>query len=368
MEVRFDRGSLKRPERKGGALVVEGYTARTHKPGDPLRYAHGDEYRDLAELKRIVEQLPGKPVVLPHPPKLIKRGAKPRIVGRVDAAWIDGESAAVRLHITDAAAARDLEAARDRADESAKPQLSLGYEVDVDARSYQRDTDVDHVAIVGSARCGDKCSLRTDERMDCSATCACQLVPSQGEEGIMADQKTDKQRADELETTVETLNQRIKTLEADIAAGAQAAETEALRKEKERADAADDKLRKVEQRYQADVRARVTLVAQASAVLGREVRLDDMTDRQIHETVIKRLDASVNVSSENDDQVRGRYNTLLALASRNAESQARVAEILGRGNEEQQRKDHAAESFEDHEKNRWKNTLKNGRTAAEGQR
>lgn len=165
MEVRFDRGQLQRPWRKGSALVIEGIAARVHKPGDPLRYAHGDEYRDLAELERIVSQLPGKPVVLPHPPKLIKRGAKPRVVGRVDAAWLDGELAAVRLTIMDGDAIAAVE--------SGTKQLSLGYEVSLDAAGYQRDTDVDHTAIIPAARCGDACSLRTDERMDCSATCGC---------------------------------------------------------------------------------------------------------------------------------------------------------------------------------------------------
>ena len=163
---RFDRGSLQRPLRRSGSLVVEGYAARVHLPGDPLRYDHGNEYRDLPELKRIIGQLAGKPVVLPHPIKLIKRGATPRIIGRVDAAWLDGELAAVRAALTDRDAAAAVEAGT--------KQLSLGYELDhVDAAGFQRDSEVDHLAIVSMARCGDTCSLRTDARMDCAATCGC---------------------------------------------------------------------------------------------------------------------------------------------------------------------------------------------------
>ncbi len=362
--IRFDRGQLRKPQRQSGTLVVEGHAARVHRPGDPLRYAHGDEYRDRAELQRIVDQLPGVPVTIPHPPGLIRDGAKARVVGRVDAAWIDGEHAAVRMTVTDASAARSID--------DGTRELSLGYACGVRADGHQDDTEVDHLAIVERARCGATCSLRTDERLDCSSTCACQIDRSHavGELGhnereTMADEKTDKQRADELETTVTTLTGEVKRLEGLIAANATAAETSALRKEKARADAADENVRKLEAKFDANVRARVALVTQATTVMGREFRMDDLSDRQIHEAVIKRLDASVNVGSENDDQVRGRFNTLLTLAARNVESQARVAEILGRTTETARKDD--SESYESIENNRWKKTLSNGRaTAAEG--
>lgn len=365
--IRFDRGTLQRPLRRDGALVVEGYAARVHTPSDPLRYPHGNEYRDRAELEKLVAQLPGLPVTLPHPPGLLKYGAKGRVIGRIDSAWLDGDAAAVRMTITDAVSEI----------ESGVKELSLGYETDLDAANYQRDSRADHLAVVAAARCGKTCSLRTDASTDeeshCACGCALQIDRPAGcgeightERETMADEKTDKQRADELETTVATLNTRIKTLEGDLAAGAQTAETEALRKEKLRADAADENVRKLEAKFADSVRARVSLVTQATAVLGTTVRLDDMSDRQVHEAVIKRLDASVNVASENDDQVRGRFNTLLSLNARNVESQARVAEILGRGNPtEAARAD--SESYEDSERNRWKSTLKNGRnSAAEG--
>jgi hypothetical protein len=169
VEIRFDRGTLQRPQRRGDAFVVEGYAARVHKPGDPLRYSWGDEYRDDAELKRIVDQLVGLPVTLPHPPGLLKTGAKGRIIGRVDSAWLDGELAGVRLTITDRTAARAIEAGT--------KELSLGYETQVREDGYQHGSEADHLAVVSAARCGDACSLRTDARMDCSETCACSREP-----------------------------------------------------------------------------------------------------------------------------------------------------------------------------------------------
>lgn len=360
--VRVDRGSLSRPQRRDGALFVEGHAARVHGPSDPLRYKHGDEYRDVAELRRIAAQLPGKPVTLPHPPGLIMHGAVPRVVGRVDEAWLDGDHVAVRLRIDAAEAASAIE--------SGTKELSLGYATDVDAAKFQRETDVDHLAIISMARCGRTCSLRVDDvRLDCAETCACSTEIDQSEharESVRMADKTDKQRADELETTVATLTDEVKRLEGLIAAGATAAETEAIRKEKQRADAAEEKVRELDAAYQAGVRARSKLLLEASTQLGATFRMDDLTERQIHEAVIKRLDASVNTSGENDDQVRGRYQTLLALAARNVESQQRVAEILGRENRTDAHRAEREESYEDHEKNRWKTTLKNGRAAAEG--
>lgn len=357
--VRIDRGPLQRPTRAGKALVIEGHAARVHRPGDPLRYAHGDEYRDAAELRRIVEKLPGTPVTLPHPPGLIRDGAVGRVVGRVDSAWVDGEHAAVRLTVLDESAARAVEAGT--------KELSLGYACGIRTDGHQIETEVDHLAIVEKARCGATCSLRTDARLDCSATCACaQIDPTNRvmESGTMADEKkTDKQRADELDTANATLTAEVKRLEGIIAAGAQAAESDKVKELQTKLDEANAKIQRFDEALEKRSDALATLRLEAMRHLDAKTRLDGMTERQVHELVIKRLDASVNVASENDDQVRGRYNTLVALASRNVESQARVAEILGKVSTEAQRKD--TESYEEIENNRWKKTLQRGRAAAQ---
>lgn len=181
--------------------------------------------------------------------------------------------------------------------------------------------------------------------------------------------KTDAQRADELETTVATLNARIATLEADILSGAQAAESDAVKTAVARADAADAQIAKFAETLQTEARARAKLERDAGKVMGPTFRMDDMTERQIQDSVVKRLEPSIDVSSENADQIRGRYNTLVAIASRsidsNAESKQRLSAIVASANDAP-RKDTAA-TFEDLERNRWKQTLKNGRgNAVEG--
>jgi hypothetical protein len=355
MELRFDRGVLQRPVRKDGTLVLEGHAARVHRPGDPLRYPHGNEYRDDGELRALVGQLKGIPVTLGHPRGLISEGAPARVVGRVDAAWLDGEHAAVTATITDRNAIDEIMAGT--------KELSLGYSTDVDGAGYQRGSRADHLAVVSSARCGASCSLRTDENTACACGCSGEIdrAGSRGESVRMAE-KTDKQRADELETTVATLNAEVKRLEALIASGAHAAESEALRAAVARADAAEAKVAQLDEVLEKRADERAKLRTEAAAFVGAAVRLDGMTERQIHEVVIKRLDASLNIASENDDQVRGRYNTLTALATRNAESQRHISQVLSRTAATERKDD--APSHEDVENSRWKKTLSKGRDAA----
>lgn len=365
MLIRFDRGPLQRPQRRGDAFVVEGYAARTHKPGDPLRYAHGDEYRDAGELARIASQMKGLPVTLPHPPGLLRNGVKGRIVGRVDDAWVDGDKLGVRLTVTDRNAASEVEAGT--------KELSLGYATRVDEAGYQRDSEADHLAIVQAARCGSTCSLRTDEAdvielpACCDACAAHAQIDRNNKSGELGDtMKTleeAKARIDELGGENTTLKTRITELEALVASGAQAAESEAVKKATERADAAEQKVARFDETFTTAVQARAKLEREAAAVLGAQVRLDGLTDRQIHELAVKRLDASADVAAANDAELRGRYNTLIGLSARNAESQARIAEILG-GQKPTPAPRADEESYESLMRNSWK---QNRRAAAGGQ-
>lgn len=180
--------------------------------------------------------------------------------------------------------------------------------------------------------------------------------------------KTDKERVDELTGENKQLQDRIKQLEADIAAGAQAAESEKIAAEKRRADEAEAKIQRFDETFTARVQARVKLQYEAGAIMGAEFRMDDMPDRAIYEAVVKRLDSARDVKPLSDAELRGHYSALLSLSARNVESQKRVAEILGRqdGGPAPAARADAEPSYEEHERNAWKTTLKNGRAAAEG--
>jgi hypothetical protein len=173
---------------------------------------------------------------------------------------------------------------------------------------------------------------------------------------------TDKDRADELSGENKQLKARVTELEGLIAAGAQAAESDKVKAEKERADAAEAKVSRFDETFLGAVRARTKLEREAGTVMGPEFRMDDMTERQIHEGVVKRLDASTDVKAANDAELKGQYTALISLSAKNTESQKRVAEIIGRTAQDTRKDD--SPSYEEIENNRWKKTLSKGRDAA----
>lgn len=147
-------GELAPPRRAGSAMI---YTGRVGRTG-PLKYPWGVERRDDRELQSIIPQLAGKPITWLHPAGTIRGGAEAKVVGRIVRGWIDGDFAAAELRIDDAKARRGIaEGTR---------ELSLGYTVDI-VGGFQRNTEIDHLAIVPVARCGPACVIRADATACC---------------------------------------------------------------------------------------------------------------------------------------------------------------------------------------------------------
>lgn len=159
MLVHQDRGDLPAPI---DARIYSGRAARVQPPADPLTYPYGIEHRDLAELERVATLLPGKPVTLLHPDDLISEGAQAHIVGKIRAARVDGEHIVVEFEVTDPAGRAAID--------DGIHELSLGYTCRLDGDRYQRDTVVDHLALVPRARCGESCALRADRADQASPT------------------------------------------------------------------------------------------------------------------------------------------------------------------------------------------------------
>jgi hypothetical protein len=165
--IKVRRDSLGTLAASKTARVFEGRVARVHAPGDALKYRSGNEHRDMAELRKMVEQMPGKPVILLHPKnkKNLKHGGIAHIVGKIMSARIDGEHAVAEFAVHDDRALQAIESGAAR-------ELSLGYDVGkLDDNRYQRDVDIDHLAIVPAARCGPTCELRADAEGDESCGC-----------------------------------------------------------------------------------------------------------------------------------------------------------------------------------------------------
>lgn len=152
--ARLDRGVPLLAASKN-AKVFEGRVARVHSDGDPLIYPQGPEFRTREELARIVAQLPGKLITMLHPAKdEVSTAPHEQVVGRILEARLDGDYAVVKAVVEGDAAIADVH--------SGIRELSLGYKCRLDAKRYQYDTNVDHLALVPAARCGDTCALRVD--------------------------------------------------------------------------------------------------------------------------------------------------------------------------------------------------------------
>jgi hypothetical protein len=320
-------------------VEYEGVAARVHNPGDGLTYPGRVEYRDLAELRNIVAQLPGKPVTLDHPNGLVSASTK--VVGRVVTARVDGDRAVVRVRIDDADTLIAIK--------SGTKELSLGYQVSLDSDNYQRETEVDHLAIVQVARCGDACQLKTDSNpvADCCEPCRYKTAKLDLQGNHMSDtnikiedkeairsleaQRADaakvadaeKLRADSEKQRADQLEGKVIELEKQIAANAVSAETEAITREAARADAAEAKVAKFDSALNERVNARVALITKAAVVLGSDFRMDNLSDREIMAATVQKLDPSADISAQvSDGVIQGRF---LAATDRHASSARSIA-------------------------------------------
>lgn len=176
-------GALRHDAATGGGLAPRAgesrvFVARAARTGEH-RYGAGErggppagvERRDAAELRRIVSQLGGRPLTLGHPRGMIANGAAARVVGRVQRSWVDGEFAMAEIRVDDATAMAAIRTGAAR-------ELSLGYSTNADRDGFQRDTAVDHLALVPAGRCGSECAVRADQKKGgCGCGCTGEKAP-----------------------------------------------------------------------------------------------------------------------------------------------------------------------------------------------
>lgn len=166
-------------------------------------------------------------------------------------------------------------------------------------------------------------------------------------------------RADTEHGQVLQLQTQLSDARAQLAAQTTATNSEALDRERQRADAAEKKVARFDATIDRRVRERAQLLADARVIMGPDFRCDDLDDRQIRAAVVKRLDSSADVSSGVEDGVIvGRYLTLVSGHAENARSQARVAEIVGQTIKEAPRVD-ARDQHKRKLREQWKQPLPN---------
>lgn len=136
-------------------------------------------------------------------------------------------------------------------------------------------------------------------------------------------------RADAAEAALKTSNERVGQLETKIKAGASALETQAIKTERERADAAANALDVLKESMPTLVRERCDSIMKATAIFGDEYRADGKTDREIRVDVIKKLRPKEDVSaSVSDATIRSRCDSLVEDRMRTARSLASIEETV----------------------------------------
>jgi hypothetical protein len=176
-------------------------------------------------------------------------------------------------------------------------------------------------------------------------------------------------RADRAEAAIPPLEGRIHELEARIAAGAVTIETEEITRQRERADEAEAAVRRFDERFEKGVRARANLMHRAAVVMGPEFRMDDLSERQIHQAVVTRLDPSTVTTGMTDAFLAGTFQALLGLHSRTARSMTRITDDLVRRDEAEHRAgaDDKAKRLQEY-RNQWRKPLPNDIRAQRGER
>ncbi len=141
--------------------------------------------------------------------------------------------------------------------------------------------------------------------------------------------KKETLRADTAHGEILVVKGENEVLRTKLASQVAATETEAYRTEKLRADAAEIKVARFDETFEARVKARTSIMNSARVVMGNDFRMDDLSDRQIMASVVQRCDSSADVSKEvADGVIAGQFSTHVKGRIANAKSQANAAEIM----------------------------------------
>ena len=252
------------------------------------------------------------PVTVDHPPEEISpANAKQYTVGTVgENVKRDGDFVRAPLVIFDAAA---IEAVN-----TGKRQVSVGYHLDLDETpgewrgerydAVQRNIRGNHLAIVDQGRAGPAAAIRIDTRE--IETMKIRISGTEFE----VDEAVGKHIA-ELESKAASLTTEAVALKtATDAADKQVKALEGERDQaKARADAAVEQADPA--KLQAAIKARVGLETVARQHVAADLALDNLSDRQVREAVIKKHSPAVDLSKASDEYVSARFDAALEQAS-----------------------------------------------------
>ena len=299
------------------------------------------EYRPTAEVfaSDAIASFRNTPVTMGHPQERVVTAdnAKRLSVGFVgENIRPDGEWLVMPLTITDAEAVRQIEG-------GASVQLSGGYMADLeetpgeyDGMTYdaiQRNIRGNHVAVVPQARAGEDAKINLD---------AADAVAIHSDTQIRGDnamsEKSVTVRVDGCEYQVPQEVERHLT-KIDEQVQAVATERDAAKadaeKVKARADEAKAELDKIKEERSDEAireaaRARVTLERSAARVMGDEAELDDKSDREIQEAVVKAVHKDAKLDEASDIYVQARFDAAIETHSVHQDASTAQRETAGK--------------------------------------
>lgn len=322
MPLRYDSGSVTGVQRTPqGGLRVDANITRSgvfvyRRPdGTIIR-----EYRSPEEVSRAdsLATLASAPVTLNHPPRMVdplvyREYTRGNLHG--DPRW-DGKFVAGSLMIQDFDAINAVERRDTR-------EVSCGYHCDTvdepgvspDGEEYDRrqvNIRYNHVALVPKGRAGRDVRLRLDSDDN-------QLADDPATQPQQVNTMK-KVRIDGVEYEIDSpdFHQAIAKLTTERNDAIDDA-TQARRDADEQRALADSLSRDVvelEERLDAAtapervaemVNARADLISRAQAVLGTEEKLDSLTEREIQEKVLTKVDPEIRLDGESDDYVRAAF-------------------------------------------------------------
>ncbi len=325
---RIDRATLRPATRMpNGMLRADAFLSRS----GVFLYKNPDgstrrEYRPEAEVFKAdsLSSFAFATVTDDHPTEPItSENARQFAVGSVGESVVrDNDKIKTSIVVFDATAITKMDAG--------KVELSCGYECDLDETpgvndagerydAIQRNIVGNHVAIVAVGRAGRDVRVRMDEAIQVERV---ERADMAGEKHVM--EKLQEQLTAAITKVAE------QTARADAAEKrADAAEANVAKIEGERdaatarADAADKSREDNDGSMSDRVAERVALQSQASEILGSDVDVSKMSDRNIKCAVVKKVDgADINVSKP-DAYVDARYDSAVERAD-GAEKRAEV--------------------------------------------
>jgi hypothetical protein len=352
--TRSDFGALEKPQRTAaGFLRADGYFTRA----GIFRYMNpdGTVRRELRHPREVfdaesVKSFALAPVTDDHPPTNITAdNAREYTRGSVsENLKQDGNLMRGSMLVTDAA----LIAKMERGDSG---EVSCGYTCDVELEAgvwngerydaVQKNIRGNHVALVKHGRAGEGVRVRMDARdaVMISDPGGSALNQEQNEmavtlKTIRFDGISYEGCTDQVAEVVEKIVAQRDTAVGQIATAKKDAADQAAKHEA-RADAAEAEVAKLKadaleapKRIRTEIAARMGLEASARQLLGKSVKLDGLSDREVQAKVLTKLEPKLDLSAKGDQYVAARFDIAIEAAKTDSTEDLRKVRLA---NEEQ---------------------------------